>query len=61
LSTAAPLEGMYFEDGEPDSYHHTTPLALNSLTKFTSFEQINRLFDSGNIVIYDVKGFVSAY
>jgi len=61
LSTAAPLEGVYFEDGEPDSYHHTTPLALNSLTKFTSFEQINRLFDSGNIVIYDVKGFVSAY
>ncbi len=61
LSTAPPLEGVYFEDGEPDSYHHTSPLPLGSLKKFSGFQQINRVFDSGNIIIYDVKGFISAY
>jgi len=60
LSTAPPLEGVYFEDGEPESYHRTSPIPLSALTKFNAVKQINRVFDSGDIVIYDVGGLTNA-
>jgi len=54
LSTSIPLQGFYFENDEPNAYHHTSPISRAALTKFDTILQINRLFDSGNIVIYDV-------
>ncbi len=60
LSQALPLIGVYFVEGEPDAYHHTTPVALKSLTKFNTLPHINRVFDSGNIIIYDTKGIADA-
>lgn len=60
LSQGLPLVGFYFEPGEPDSYHRTAPLALAALTKFNTIAQINRVFDSGDIVIYDVGGLTNA-
>jgi len=60
LSTSPPLEGVYFEDGEPGSYHRTTSIPLSVLTKFSSIKRINRVFDSGNIVIYDVGRLTNA-
>jgi len=60
LSKALPSIGIYFEVGEPDSYHHTVPIDLKALTKFETIPQINRVFDSGDIVIYDVGGLINA-
>jgi hypothetical protein len=50
LSNALPLDGFYFESDHPKS-----PIAKEALTKFNTIPQINRLFDSGNIVIYDTR------
>lgn len=60
LSTALPYVGFYYDEGEPDAYQHTTPIAQKDLTKFNTVPQINRMFDSGNIVMYDVGGLSNA-
>lgn len=60
LSTALPTIGFYFETGEPGSFVRTTPLSLEDLTKFNAIPQINRIFDSGDIIIYDVGGLTNA-
>lgn len=52
LSTGIPIQGFYYENFEPDAYHHTSPISNVALTKFNGVPQLNRLFDSGNIVIY---------
>ncbi len=57
LSTSLPLEGFYFESGEPDAFRLTSPISRDALTKFNTIPQINRVFDSGDIVIYDVGAF----
>jgi hypothetical protein len=60
LTTALPTIGFYFEPGEPGSFQRTKPLSLEALTKFNTVPQINRIFDSGNIIIYDVGGLTNA-
>lgn len=60
LSTALPRYGIYFEQGEVGSFQHTKPIPLEALTKFNTIPQINRVFDSGDIVIYDVGGLINA-
>lgn len=59
LSTAVPALGFYFVSDEPGANHITIPLNRDALTKFTTVPQINRLFDSGNIVIYDTGAFIN--
>ena len=58
LSTSLPLDGFYFEEGEPEAFQLTSPISREALTKFSAIPQINQVFDSGNIVIYDVGAFV---
>ena len=60
LSAALPTLGFYFDGEEPGAYQYSTPISLKALTKFNSSPQINREFDSGDIVIYDVGGIISA-
>jgi len=60
LSQFLPESGTYFSDAEPDANQHTTPISIKALTKFNNVSQINRVFDSGNIVIYDVRGLINA-
>jgi hypothetical protein len=60
LAKALPLEGYYFDEGESGSFQYTTPIDLEALTKFSTIPQINRVFDSGDIVIYDVGGLINA-
>jgi hypothetical protein len=60
LSKALPLLGFYFDEEEPGAFQHTTPIDSASLTKFNTIPQINRVFDSGDIVIYDVGGLINA-
>lgn len=56
LSTAVPALGFYFVTDEPEANHITTPISQSALTKFNTVPQLNRIFDSGNIVIYDTGG-----
>jgi hypothetical protein len=54
------LLGYYYEQGETGAYKHTVPLSLQALAKFNDIPQIDRVFDNGNIVIYDVGGLINA-
>jgi hypothetical protein len=60
LSTALPALGFYYEPDEPDAFQHTHPISLQALTKFNTVPQIDRVFDSGDLVIYDVGGLTNA-
>jgi hypothetical protein len=53
LSTGLPRLGVYFESGEPNSFQHKTPIPPAALAKFDQVENVSRVFDSGDIVIYD--------
>ena len=54
LSTALPLVGYYYDQYENDSLPLTSPISREALTKFDTVPGINRIFDNGDIVIYDV-------
>jgi hypothetical protein len=55
LSTAPPMFGVYLESGEPGTHEHNEPIPLAALTKFDMLSNVSRLYDSGDIVIYDVR------
>jgi hypothetical protein len=60
LSTGLPVVGHYFDRGEEDVVGvRTTPLDPTLLSKFDRLPQVSRIFDSGNIQIYDVSGLAS--
>ena len=50
LSDDLPLFGIYFEREESSKL----PLRIQALTKFDGVKDISRVYDSGDIVIYDV-------
>ncbi len=56
ISTALPLVGLYFENDRP-----TSIISRDALTKFNTVTQINRLFDSGDIVIYDTGTLIGKF
>jgi hypothetical protein len=52
LSTALPLTGSYFNEDQAQITKLMEPAAL---AKFDHVQNVSRLFDSGNIIIYDVE------
>jgi hypothetical protein len=58
LSTSLPASGQYFPV-DPNAGKYTRPLPLADLTKFDRVPGIARIYDAGNIVVYDLQG--SAY
>ncbi len=42
------------------AFQRTIPIDQEALTKFRTIPQINRVFDSSDIVIYDVGGIINA-
>ncbi len=60
LATALPRVGVYIELGEQDAFQHIRPIPVASLTKFDRLAGASRLFDSGDIVIYDLGGVAGA-
>lgn len=55
LSTALPLVGVYFEDGEPDTGSPPgRPVPAAWLDKFDDAAGVSCIYDSGDIRIYDV-------
>ena len=55
LTRQLPASGQYFSmDPHAGQYRHPLPLA--DMTKFNHVPGVARIFDSGNIVIYDLSG-----
>jgi len=54
LSSALPVRGYYFSVWEPNADVHTSPIELASLEKFDGLVDVDRIFDSGDIIVYDV-------
>jgi hypothetical protein len=57
LSTGLPRVGFYYDVSEPKAMHYITPIDPADLTKFDEAQNVNRIYDSGNIIIYDVSAF----
>jgi hypothetical protein len=55
LSTALPLVGVYTERGESRGGRLTEPIDPAALGKYDAEPGVSRLYDSGNIQIYDVS------
>ncbi len=55
LTTQLPREGVYFDTAEPGAGNHQTALPVTDLTKFDTIQGVDRIFDSGNIRLYDVS------
>jgi hypothetical protein len=62
LTTQLPQDGFYYEQGEPQPVvnNQLVPISTLVLAKFNGVPKINRLFDSGNMVIYDTGGLINA-
>jgi hypothetical protein len=55
LSGSLPVVGVYYEKGEISAGRHTAPMDAAALGKFDGASLVSRLFDSGDIQIYDVR------
>jgi hypothetical protein len=60
LSTALPRTGYYYDEAEPNRLQYTKPIDPAALAKFDDVQNVSRVFDSGDIVIYDVEAITSA-
>lgn len=52
FSTALPSKGFYYDNMDPT---YTRPIDPATLAKFDGIKNVSRVFDSGNIIIYDVE------
>jgi hypothetical protein len=60
LSQTLPVSGVYYEFQEPDAFLHRTPMDPAALGKFEGVPDVSRIFDSGDIVIYDLTQVIHA-
>lgn len=59
MTTGLPVAGTYIEGSEPNWQNHTTPFNRDALEKFNAIAQIDRVFDSGDIVIFDLRALLN--
>jgi uncharacterized membrane protein len=52
LSTGLPRIGFYFSQREPNAFHYHAPIEAAALAKFDHAPEMDRLYDSGNIIVY---------
>jgi hypothetical protein len=55
LTTMLPISGSYYENGEPNAGRHTEPITPGQLDKFDETTALRRVFDSGNIAIFELQ------
>jgi hypothetical protein len=55
LATALPASGRYFPD-DPRAYEHRSPIPLSALDKFNRTAGVSRVYDNGDIAVFDLKG-----
>jgi hypothetical protein len=56
LSTGLPHQQVYIENGEYGQQGRTKPVTRQALNKFAAVKGVDRIYDNGSIVIYDVRG-----
>lgn len=56
LSRGLPHQQVYIENGEYGKAGRTEPVTADALNKFASVKGVNRIYDNGSLVIYDVQG-----
>lgn len=57
LANSLPILGYYYELGEAKNLSR---ISLSQLLKYDSMDRISRIYDSGNIIIYDFKALHNA-
>lgn len=55
VTTAVPLDGHYYEGWEQAISQHAPPAEARALNKFDTMPGVQRVFDSGDIRLYDVR------
>jgi hypothetical protein len=55
LATSLPASGHYFPV-DPNAGRYAHPLPLRDLTKFNQAPGVRRIYDDGNIVVYNLAG-----
>ncbi len=58
LSSAGPLAGFYYQPWESNIYSYSGHVSRRILEKFDQLPHANRVLDSGDIRIYDVRNFL---
>lgn len=58
ISTAMPNDGHYYESWERITHPYDAPIPISTLEKFDTIPQVDRIFDSGDLRIYDVGAFI---
>jgi len=56
MSESLPASGSYFPGNDPGAGHYLHPMPLRDLTKYNNLPGVARIYDSGNIVVYDLAG-----
>ncbi len=56
LTRLLPLLGYYYEMNETDAFHRKAPIDAQAFAKFNTSPQANRIYDGGDIVVYDMGG-----
>lgn len=55
LTTELPELGVFVEIGEPGGMNHIQPLSDAALGKFDLLPGVSRIYDAGNVIIYDIR------
>ena len=58
MTLALPENGVYFDLNEPNAFAHKIPLDPIALDKFDRVNDLSRIYDSGNLVIYDSEKYI---
>ena len=61
LTTSPPAVGSYFEKGEPGAMMHKIPVSRAVMMKFDVMEGVNKIFDGGDMVVFDIRGLLHAH
>ncbi len=54
LTRSRPLLGFYYEQSEAGAYEHLKPIDIQAFEKFRTLHGIETVYDSGDIIIYDM-------
>jgi hypothetical protein len=55
LTRSLPWAGAYYDDSEPGGLRHKRPIPIAAFAKFDRTAGVSRVFDSGDIAIFDVR------
>jgi hypothetical protein len=60
LAEDVPVYAYVFEQAEPGAGSHTAPMPLAALQKWDGLPGVHRIYDSGDLIVYDIQGYLDA-